>query len=985
MFSYPVRDPLSSSFNTAMSAPRTSGVDEVHQTFHLSHSEWLAMPKSLGKINGHVSSLALILPDKVTTLPPWINSFRMLHSLTIQDYQGEKLDMRALEVQHYPSLSVLVQGQALQEVLAPLGLPVAALGGVPDAWISEKKAVVAFYDQGKEVERKTLANHSYFAASREGVQLDNWNCKVHFPNTDAQIACRHLALDWLLLSEEEGTGKRTHTHRADQAVARWRSPDLISKNVSPDREWHYQELQTYGRDNFIVGMSQLGPFIAEQFKTLAPGRVMRIMVTTGNHAMGLLLKAKLSGDKPLYVAEWYDPNLTLTHVRRVATETAQANAWTLDDFCEQAYQDNYLGVGGNRECILGCTVVALDEKGGGTLGFPPGERTIQLYANEAESVTPLIGYHLLDRNLPLDLLWAIVDANPERAMHLLQAKDSGGQPGLIWPMYFGNKTVIQCFLEHVERLAKKGILSSPQVAQLLAAVTPKGTSGLASAMRYGHTDTVDTFLEGVTRLAQLRILDSAQVAELLAAVNHEGVSAFAFALRYGHTATAQCFLERVAQLAKMGVLSPAQVAELCAAKDQQGRPILHYCLAVGHEKAVRCLLDGVVTLAEKGVLSAEHVVALLTAFDGQSTGLQHVVCAGFVGTLACFLDAVEHLASAGILQSEQIAGLLSAQINENDPVGMQIALERGRGPVIVYFFEAIRRLAGMGKLTSTQLVKLVGIKSNDIALNAIIALKDGHENAISSFLTGVEQLAQSNILTSDQLAELLEKFESMVWPVLNDALRSGNAIGVRGFGSLLRLFPDTLGEPLLSKMLAKTDGGTRWLTHLLREGADAALPALMAFLKLLPAALWPEAIDDLLDAEKADKAPMLVNALFGMRDARWLQELDSLLRGLDPALRNKVVPKLLSATNSNGGRALFLVIQGGAPDRVSQTFAAIGSWLELIEPERQTTILNNLSSDLGLKSQWLPADVSDAIQKALNTLTQHMSSDAVLRPPALKR
>ena len=141
------------------------------------------------------------------------------------------------------------------------------------------------------------------------------NHKVNFPGTQVKIACRHLAVHWLLHRPLLENGKIDY--------AAFRSKKRLHKAFRGENERAFEYYFDNCTNTHLVENNRWGKFLAKQFQEMEQvGKYTdpkRMLICSENHAMACELKIKIGADgHPSYVVRFYDPNHTASH-RRVRT------------------------------------------------------------------------------------------------------------------------------------------------------------------------------------------------------------------------------------------------------------------------------------------------------------------------------------------------------------------------------------------------------------------------------------------------------------------------------------------------------------------------------------------------------------------------------------------------------------------------------------------------------------------------------------------
>lgn len=170
-------------------------------------------------------------------------------------------------------------------------------------------------------EKDKLADPGIIAAIKElptfspkRKTLEMLNGLASFKGVKKKIVCRHLV---------------THQHDVQSAGpaikfdydTHFRGLATISKRVKPDVEAKFRHLMARASETYLIKNTEFGAFLARQFEEMerraGAGMPTAKLLTVGsdNHVMSFGLRIKYKEGRKIYVAKFYDPNITRTHVR----------------------------------------------------------------------------------------------------------------------------------------------------------------------------------------------------------------------------------------------------------------------------------------------------------------------------------------------------------------------------------------------------------------------------------------------------------------------------------------------------------------------------------------------------------------------------------------------------------------------------------------------------------------------------------------------
>ncbi|WP_215776542.1 ShET2/EspL2 family type III secretion system effector toxin [Paludibacterium sp. B53371] len=193
--------------------------------------------------------------------------------------------------------------------------------------ILKKVGGVPLYKQGE------VGDKSRPYLSVEGDKLASLNCKVNFPGTQKEIACRHLATQVVLdLLQGSDQPKVNWSHYA--------SADAIVRHVPAEVESRYLSLLNGASTVHLVIPERFGEYLQQEFDEMArSGEALRVkLMTSTTHVMALWLTRK-----PTPVVHFYDPNLTNKAVRCKPRDVAALRAMRWEDFSPAAGKSYFIG------------------------------------------------------------------------------------------------------------------------------------------------------------------------------------------------------------------------------------------------------------------------------------------------------------------------------------------------------------------------------------------------------------------------------------------------------------------------------------------------------------------------------------------------------------------------------------------------------------------------------------------------------------------
>ena len=408
----------------------------------------------------------------------------------------------------------------------------------------------------------------YFSPKREWQK--NFNGIVDFPGTSARIFCRHFVEQRQEVQQQHPQGKFDDTHFA--------SPEAIANHVSYTTEAKYDYLRNHATEVYLRHNDDFGLALAQQLTSLAAkGKLPQskfILLASTDHAMGvrLTVKEEEDDDKPRYVAEFFDPNFTTSHVRVASASLRTFETLTLENFIAlpKAYQA-YYPTDENFSIMFVRPSPQTEQAGIETTQGEPAqgaaENRMLTSSLKEEDINAVALYHMLADGFSADL--RLLKNKVKITKELLAAKIADGYPGLYLALQNGHTDAIRAFGELLEQLPPE------ERAELLAAKRADGISGLLVAFKERNFETIKAYSE------LLEKIPPEKRSELVAAKNADGNPVLCTALQRGYVDAIDAFGELLKQV------PPEERAELLAARRANGDPGFFLALQNGHANAIR--------------------------------------------------------------------------------------------------------------------------------------------------------------------------------------------------------------------------------------------------------------------------------------------------------------------------------------------------------------------------------------------------------------
>jgi hypothetical protein len=335
----------------------------------------------------------LILPSGLKRLPSFCLQLSNLQRLDIPGFAGSELDLRSLSgLRELSGSATQIFKRLFVNVLADIRFQ------APDA---ESKIRIDRYDGDQLRQQHALPSHPYFKVLPGNAMPDftRLNGKSYFAGTHTKIVCNSIAPDVLYrrLSPFASGWKKIGYFGITDAAS-------LSATITEAKLQFYENALTNSGGYALVGNEKFSAWLRTQFEVMlekekasptstpANQLVRGLRVFSSNHELHFLLMIK-PGPVPTFIAEMYDPNLTLTHRKMVANRLEQIidpkKPWRLTDFISKERMTAYMR--GNESAVL--CFAGMDQR-------TPGQTvTPEFWLSESDWCHPDIMFDLVDFQL----------------------------------------------------------------------------------------------------------------------------------------------------------------------------------------------------------------------------------------------------------------------------------------------------------------------------------------------------------------------------------------------------------------------------------------------------------------------------------------------------------------------------------------------------------------------------------------------------------
>ena len=567
---------------------------------------------------------------------------------------------------------------------------------------------------------------------------DNFNGKATFPDTDEEILCRHL------VTYRQKVQERDPQIKFDNNL--YESAQAIARNVPSATEAEFEHLLVHAAEAHLFHNRDFGKMLSEQFAAMAADgeKARLITLLSPTHAMGVGLKLKIKqkdGELIRYVAEFFDPNQTTSHVRVASGSLCTFETLTLKNCISKKFYKSYYP-GTNDLSMMLARPAQKEEQAMASPGQGAAANRTLTSSIEDKDIDATALWYMLTIGFAGDLrrLRNEVASRPEEErIQLLAAKNGTGTSGLFMALKKGRAEAIKAFGELLE-------LVPPEMrTDLVAAKNIYGIPGLYRALQEGRADAIKAFGK------LLELAPPEMRAELLAAKSADGLPGLYRALQNGHADAIKAFGEL------LELVPPEIRADLVAAKNADGISGLYRALQEGRADAIKAfgeLLKLVPPEMRADLVAAKNangVPALFMALQGKRA------------------DAVKAFGELlKLVQPEMRAELLAAKIADGTS-GLYRALQNGRADAIAAFGELL------ALVPPEMRAELVAAKNANGVPGFIAALQNGHADAIKALGTLL------SLVPPQQRAVLLDTDAN---PGLSQALQDAPADARKAFEEL---------------------------------------------------------------------------------------------------------------------------------------------------------------------------------------------------------
>jgi hypothetical protein len=364
----------------------------------------------------------------------------------------------------------------------------------------------------------------------------NLNGQVKFLHRKEKIWCRHLAINWLVNKKILPNGKIDY----DQLSNKKKMQATFNRGGGEDYQYYLNNC----REGYMVEHADWGNFLANRFRemqhTKTDSKPKRMLINSDNHAMACELKIKSGDDgQPIYAVNFYDPNLTTSHLRIRSPDLSTIEMMSMAEQLNHTKKmDAYFK--NQSHCLA---LVIPDD-------MPRNQPFVSCMGRLPKLISReefLIGEEITDRKLSSTPAWRNTSpaSSAEQSALDRPSIDAGKMSTLLHHGFFGE-------LNDVFKEIAKIPNVDDQVTVLKANKNSRGWPGVLVAAVAGKHKTVEAYVEGVLKLESL---SAQQKTDLLAVTRSDLKSIIQMSMLKGDTKIVRTFTN---QILNAGGLSPEQ-------------------------------------------------------------------------------------------------------------------------------------------------------------------------------------------------------------------------------------------------------------------------------------------------------------------------------------------------------------------------------------------------------------------------------------------
>ncbi len=365
----------------------------------------------------------------------------------------------------------------------------------PTFRIFEKRAVE---DKGVAQVAKEIP---YFSPKR-GEPRD-FNCKVPFADSDTVIVCSDFV--------EHRQSAQERDERLKFNDSQFSSAEAIQAHVPSDTQDRFRHLTSHATEAHLLYNRDFGNLLVKQFAAMETAgiTVRLILLVSTDHAMSVGLRIKDKDRRPRYVATFFEPGATTSHVRVASDslrtfETLSAKNFVAGDHQYKHYfSDPYhrataldSAQADHRVCLMFVRPQTREDHGTPERQQDASKNRTLASCLADKEIKPTAFWHILAEGFAGDIrrLKNEFACRPKKdLLELLTARDDKGIPGLYMTLQDGHADAIEAFGELLDLLP-------PEARAEVVAARNNGIPGFHTTLQKGLVDAIKAFGELVKRV-----------------------------------------------------------------------------------------------------------------------------------------------------------------------------------------------------------------------------------------------------------------------------------------------------------------------------------------------------------------------------------------------------------------------------------------------------------------------------------------------------
>jgi hypothetical protein len=606
------------------------------------------------------------LPGGLNALPRCLNRLKGLKSIEMTACMARQIDVTPWDLD-----TLTITGRAeLRWVAANDSTRVSC--SAPGI---RRKVCVNVYRDGKLLGHTAAGSQRYIKVPARR----NANMNGALPMLDGRIAfCQSITAWWLGARAERHAGKRSGaTNPASDMYCVLKNSRSFRRAVTGDMEKQYDEALVHATRNIMVGNDRFGEVIETEFRRMRRGGIPAqklFQVNSIEHAMGLELKVKNGRNgKPEYSLVFYDPNVSITHVRIKYHQAREARGLTLTGlFANKNDLPTYF-----EDQTPVVTLVDLDSV------QPGAKRSLAMMLSDREKRSALTlnlvmrdGYDFAAEQLIGDLR-SMKEEPVDWEAILLSSSSTRKLPLFIVAKEAGRPRLAAMLADAVISLIAEGGFERTVLFELLqqeALSDGAGFTALGLACEGDDAVFINALIDVLIRPNADGLASPEEYENLLQNGGAGTPSPYACAIRCDHVGATRSMVLAMLSLTNVNRITRDQVVQLLACRNEEGVPAIEKAFAAGNVMLMRAIIEPLISAATAD-FSARQLCAMLSSARADGTpALRATYQAGHAKFLAAYGTLVLSAVSAERIRPLDAIVLLTATGRGETPREALIAI-----------------------------------------------------------------------------------------------------------------------------------------------------------------------------------------------------------------------------------------------------------------------------------------------------------------------